>query len=191
MSLVTPTMSAEELIKLPRGKVRYELVKGELLAMSPTGSEHGLVTFRLSGILDQFLQKTKLGVAFGAETGFQIHRNPDTVRAPDIAFIRKERVPDGGFPQGYWSEAPDLAVEVVSPGDTVRAIDEKVADWLQAGATLVWVVSPRWRTVTVYPANGEIKMLAGDEVLEGGELLPGFRCAVSEIFATLPPLRTQ
>lgn len=127
MSIVTTSMTAEELIKLPRGKVRYELVKGELLTMSPTGSEHGLVTFRLSGILDQFLQKNELGLAFGAETGFLIHRDPDTVRTPDIAFIRRERVPDG-----------------------------------------------------------DIKMLAGDEGLDGGTLLPGFRCAVSEIFAAIP-----
>jgi Uma2 family endonuclease len=127
MSTASHTTTADELLKLPRGKVRYELVKGELQSMSPAGSEHGAVTLRLSTLLDQFVTDRGLGLAFGAETGFLIHRDPDTVRAPDLAFVGQERIPPESPPQGFWPGAPDLAVEVVSPGDVVREIDENPA----------------------------------------------------------------
>ena len=125
MSVASQAFTAEQLLQLPRGKMRYELVKGELLTMSPSGSEHGVVTIQLSALIAQFVAATGAGLPFGAETGFLIERNPDTVRAPDFAFIRRERIPPGGLPKGYWPGAPDLAVEVVSPNDTAREVDDK------------------------------------------------------------------
>lgn len=186
MSTIARITTADELLRLPRGKVRYELVRGELLTISPAGSQHGVVIGTLFLLIAEFVKRQKLGLMFGAESGFLIHRDPDTVRAPDIAFVRQDRVPSGGPPQSFWPGAPDLAVEVVSPGDTVREIDEKVTDWLQAGTQAVWVVSPRWKTVTVYLASGGIETLTAGETLEGGSILPGFRCSVAEIFTTVP-----
>ena len=182
MSIVSQTVTAEELLQLPRGKMRYELVKGELLAMSPSGSEHGAVTFHFSTLIGQFVAATGAGLAFGAETGFLIQRNPDTVRAPDIAFIRRERIPVGGLPQGYWPGAPDLAVEVISPGDTAREVEEKANVWLRAGCLTVWIVDPRSKSITVYVAGGTVTTLAADAILDGGDILPGFQCPVADVF---------
>jgi len=185
MSTVTHTVTADELLQLPRGKVRYELIKGELLTVSPAGSEHGSVTFRLSALIEQFISANGLGLGFGAESGFLIHRDPDTVLAPHIAFVRSERIPADGPPQGFWPGAPDLAVEVVSPGDTARHVNEKVAMWLQAGCAAVWVVNPRLKTVMVYRVGGTVETLTADQSLDGAPVLPGFRCHVSEIFSSL------
>ena len=182
MSTVNRFVTAGELLRLPRGKARHELVRGELLSMSPAGSEHGVVVGMLFLLVANFVKRLDLGLVFGAETGFLIHHDPDTVRAPDIAFVRHERVPAGGIPQGFWPNAPDLAVEVVSPGDTVREVDEKVTDWLEAGSLAVWVVNPRRKTVTVYLGAGEIEALGANQTLDGGKTLPGFRCTVSEVF---------
>jgi len=185
MSTINRFLTADELLKLPRGKVRHELVRGELLTMSPAGSEHGVVVGTLFLLVASFVKRHNLGLVFGAETGFVIHREPDTVLAPDVAFVVRERIPAGGIPQGYWPNAPDLAVEVMSPGDTAREVDEKVQDWLAAGCQVVWVVSPRRKTVDVYLAAGGIETLSVDQTLDGGALLPGFQCAVSEIFGEM------
>jgi Uma2 family endonuclease len=185
MSTVARVMTAEELLQLPRGKQRYELAKGELRTMSPAGSAHGAVTPRLSTLLDQYVSANGLGLVFGAETGFLIEQNPDTVRGPDVAFVQQPRIPVDGPPDGYWPGAPDLAVEVVSPGDTVRDVDEKVVEWLNAGSQTVWVVRPRQKTLTVHRVDEEPATLAGSDILEGRELLPGFRCQVADIFSVI------
>ena len=182
METTAQLMTAEELLKLPRGKFRYELVKGELRTTSPAGSEHGAIIVKLTWRLGQHVEGANLGIAFGAETGFKIARDPDTVRAPDIAFVRRERIPQDGLPKGYWPGAPDLAVEVVSPGDTVYEVDEKVEEWLTAGALAVWVVNPKRRSVTIYRPQAKPLTLAADEELDGQEVVPGFRCRVAEIF---------
>ena len=186
MTTVASLVTAEELLRLPRGKARYELVRGELLTMSPAGSEHGAVALRLSTLLNQFVMARGIGMAFGAETGFLVQQNPDTVRAPDFAFVRRDRIPDGELPRGFWHGAPDLAVEVASPGDTLREIDEKVADWLAAGCVEVWVVNPHWKSVTVYASDASIKTYSGTDILTGGATLPGFECSVADFFAIRP-----
>ncbi len=118
-----------------------------------------------------------------AETGFRIGRDPDTVRAPDVAFIRRARVEEAGEAEGFWPGAPDLAVEVVSPGDSFAEVEEKVSDWLAAGCRMVVVVNPRRRTATVYRSRSDVTLLAEDDVLDGGDVVPGWRVPVRELFA--------
>lgn len=174
--------TASELFEMPDDGFRYELVKGELRRMSPSGSEHGAIIINISVLLAQHVKSNKLGVCFGAETGFKIASDPDTVRAPDVAFIRRERIPGGGITKKFWPGAPDLAVEVLSPGDTRAEVDEKVEDWLQAGAPAVWVIDPRRRSVSVYRSMTDVTRLSEADELEGGGVVPDFRCEVSEIF---------
>ena len=182
MTTTTQLMTAEELLRLPRGRSRYELVRGELITMSPAGSEHGAIVVNLTLLLGQHVKANKLGIVFGAETGFKIAENPDTVLAPDMAFIGRERIPESGLPKEYWRGAPDLAVEVLSPGDVARKVDEKVRQWLSAGARLVWTVNPKQKSVTVHSATHDALTLSEDDELSGENVVPGFRCRVSEIF---------
>ncbi|HKQ52273.1 MAG TPA: Uma2 family endonuclease [Pyrinomonadaceae bacterium] len=183
MSTTTQSMTADELLKLPRGRFRYELIKGELITMSPAGSERGALAAGIAALLVQYVRANKLGIVFGAETGFKIAENPDTVLAPDTAFISRENIPESGIPKKYWPGAPDLAVEVLSPGDTAREVEVKVGRWLSAGARLVWTINPKHKSVTVYRAAKESDTLSETDELDGEDVVPGFRCQVSEIFA--------
>jgi Uma2 family endonuclease len=182
MSTTTQLMTADELLKLPRGRFRYELVKGELRTMSPAGSEHGAVIMNLAVPLGQYIKATNLGIIFGAETGFKIAENPDTVLAPDVAFISREHISESGIPKKYWPGAPDLAVEVLSPGDTTRGVEKKVSQWLAAGARLVWIINPGKKSATIHRASREAATLSENHELDGEDVVPGFRCRVSEIF---------
>lgn len=181
-STITRLVTADELIAMPDDGFRYELVKGELIRMSPTGHEHGVVAMNIAGPLHQHVKSNNLGVVYAAETGFIVGQNPDTVRAPDVAFVQIERINQAGNVKSYWIGAPDLAVEVVSPGDTVGKVEGKVTEWLEAGTLMVWVASPRLRTVTVYRSLTEIIMLTEKDTLDGGDVVPGFRIAVCDIF---------
>jgi Uma2 family endonuclease len=183
MSATMTLVTAEELIRMPDDGYRYELIKGEVQRMPPTGGEHGAITMSLGFLLNAHVRKNNLGVVFAAETGFKIASDPDTVRAPDAAFVRRERIPPEGIPKGYWPGAPDLAVEVVSPNDTYTEVEEKVFEWLDAGAQMVVVVNPRRRAVTVYRSREQITALGEGSTLGGGDVLPGFTCQVSELFA--------
>jgi Uma2 family endonuclease len=180
---LTKPVTADELLAMPDDGNRYELVKGELVTMAPTGYEHGVRTVELTTALHTHIKARKLGVVCAAETGFLLRQDPDTVRAPDIAFITRERVEKAGTVKSYWIGPPDLAVEVISPSDTVRQVEEKVAEWLEAGARTVWVVSPKLHTVTVYRSLVDIVTLTEKDLLDGGEVVPGFQINVAEIFA--------
>jgi len=180
MSTTTHLMTAEELFNLPDDSHRHELIKGELLTMSPAGYEHGAVTMNLSILLGVHVKANNLGVVFAAETGFKLESNPDTVLAPDIAFIARDRV--GTRSQFYRSGPPDLAVEVLSPSDRKTKVEQKAAMWLDLGIKAVWLVNPKRRTVEVIHASGDRWLFhESDELVD--ETVPGFRVAVSEIFA--------
>ena len=179
----TKPMTADELLAMPDDGHSYELVKGELRMAPPPGSEHGEITMNLAGPLYQHVKNNNLGVVFAAETGFKLESNPDTVRAPDVAFVRMESVQRTGRLPGYRSGSPDLVVEVLSPSDRVTSVEEKVAEWLEGGAQMVWVLSPRLHTVTVYRSLTDIVTLTEKDTLDGGDVVPGFHLRVAEIFA--------
>jgi Uma2 family endonuclease len=176
--------TAEELFCLPDDGFRYELVAGELIQRTPSGAQHGDFSSFMAHRLRAFVDPRGLGRVSGAETGFILRRDPDTVRAPDAAFIRKERVPPGGPPKTFWPFAPDLAVEVVSPNDPASPLLRKVRDYLRAGTRLVWVIDPDVRTVTVYKSPRVARVLEIGDVLTGEPVLPGFRLPLAELFAS-------
>jgi Uma2 family endonuclease len=182
MNPTTALLTADDLLNLPKDSERHELVKGELRTMPPAGFEHGAVGLNLAAPLDAYAKGKQLGVVVAAETGFLIERSPDTVRAPDIGFVRKDRLPQGNLPRQYFPGPPDLAVEIISPWDKMNEVDEKVQDWLTSGTTMVWIVNPRQKTVTVYHAQRHPVILTADDYLEGLDVVPGFRILVRDIF---------
>ncbi len=183
MIVVRREVTAGELLCMPDDGARYELVRGELRKMAPAGNVHGRVAMNFGIFLGTHVKAQGLGAVFAAGTGFRLHRDPDTVRAPDMAFISRERLAEVGETEGYWPGAPDLAVEVVSPSDVYVEVEEKVFGWLDAGAKMVAVVNSRRRSVTVYRSRTEISVLTGDDVMDGDDVVPGFRLAVRELFA--------
>ncbi len=175
-------VTAEELLRTPDDGLRRELVRGEVRTMAPAGNVHGRIAINVSTPLNQHVRAHDLGVVFAAETGFKIAGNPDTVHAPDAAFVRREHVEAVGEVEGYWPEAPDLAVEVVCPNDRFAEVEEKVADWLAAGTRMVLVVNLRARTVTVRLTEREARILSEEETLDGGQVLPGWKLSVADVF---------
>jgi len=171
--------TASELFEMPDDGFRYELVKGELRKMSPSGSEHGAIIIIITLLLAQYVKANKLGVCFGAETGFKIASDPDTVRAPDVAFTSRERIPVMQR-RGYGAVAPDLVAEVLSPDDRPSEVLSKVGDWLAAGVRLAFVVDPEQRRVRVYRADGSQRDVEEGELLDGEDVLPGFHCHLGD-----------
>jgi len=181
MATTQQITTAEQLLQAP-GSGRCELLLGELVMMTPTGFEHGRVTGRIHTRLENLVEQQSLGVVTGAETGFQIGHDPDTVRAPDVGFVSTERVPPTPT-AGFFQGAPDLAVEVLSPNDRASEVLAKVQDWLGAGCRLVWGIDPGTRTVSVHNSPSQVIVLGDSDELTGGEVLPDFRVPVAEIFA--------
>jgi len=178
-------MTAEQLLRMPDDGNRYELVAGELKMMSPAGGTHGRVAARLNWLLYGYVEAQRLGEVFAAETGFLLSRDPDTVRAPDVACVRAARLPPQTPAEAYWPVVPDLVAEVLSPDTTIRELDRKVRDWLGAGCRAVWVVDPEAHTITVHRSATDVALLTEQDDLEGGDVVPGFRCPVADVFARL------
>ena len=182
MATTDQLVTAEELLRMPDDGYRYELVRGELRKMAPAGHLHGRIAINVTTPLDRHVRAHTLGTVYAAETGFKLASNPDIVRAPDLAFIRRERVEAVGDVEGYWPGAPDLAVEVISPSDTYAEVQEKVFDWIEAGTQMVILVMPRKRAVTVYRSLTDIVMLTEHDTLDGGDGVPGWKIPVRELF---------
>ena len=179
-SMTSEVMTADELGRLNLPDKRTELIRGRLVVREPAGFRHGVVAVRIAHYLQEFVLSHDLGVVVAAETGFKLEAAPDTVRAPDCGFVRKARVPDP-LPRGYFPLSPDLAVEVLSPDDRPGEVLSKVADWLQAGSVLVWVIDPERRTARVYRADGSESHLSDSDALSGEELLPDFELALAKV----------
>jgi Uma2 family endonuclease len=180
MATVEKTITAEEYLAL--GDIGPSaLVQGELILMSPSGYDHGWIAGNIVGALRDFVKSKKLGRVSTAEAGFFISRNPDTVRAPDVAFVRAERIPPGGQKK-FFDGPPDLAVEVLSPDDRSSDVNAKIYDWLHAGCLQVWIVDPQNKTVTVYRSRNNVAVYTLGETLAADDILPGFSLPVAEIF---------
>jgi len=182
MAISDRLVTADELLQMPDDGFRYELVKGTLRKMTPAGFAHGVAVLKLSVPICVFVEQHGLGIVCGAETGFIVTSDPDTVLAPDISFVRQDRVPAAGLPTGFWRGAPDLAVEVLSPNDSTREIDDKARAWLEAGARLVWLADQRRRTIIVRRRDAAPRILSASDTLDGGDVLPGFTLLVADAF---------
>ena len=178
----TKLMTAEELLAMPADGYCYELIRGELIRMAPAGHEHGREGNRVNVSLSVQVYANDLGETYLAETGFVLERSPDTVLAPDVSFVRKEREDAARGVSGYFPGAPDLAVEVISPTDRLTRVADKVQDWLEHGTRMVVVVNPRNRTVQVHTSDGVIELTEAD-TLDGGDVVPGWTMAVADIFS--------
>ena len=178
-------MTEDDLLRMPDDGHRYELIEGELRQMPPTGFDHGRCTSRFHILLGSHVVKNTLGDVLAAETGFVIARTRDgraTVRAPDAAFVAAGRVPADADTSKYLELAPDFVAETLSPSDTAVEVEEKIASWLAAGVRAALVVNPAARTVTLHrPPAGSARLTETDE-LDLADVIPGFRCRVSEIF---------
>jgi Uma2 family endonuclease len=176
-------VTAEQLWRLGEGDVRRELVDGEVVEMTPVGGVHGQVTARLTRLLMEHVERQGGGELVVGDVGFvlSLPYDPERVRAADLAFVSSGRLRGGHLPQGFVPGAPDLAVEVLSPSDNPIDIQQKVRDYLEAGARLVWVVTPQARTVTVYRADGSARLLREQESLEGEDILPGLTIRLSHV----------
>ena len=183
MTIKEKPYTAEELLRLPDDGMRRELVEGKLKEMAPAGNEHGYLALKIASRLERYVEANNLGRTYAAETGFKVASDPDTVRAPDAAFVGRGRLEKVGDVAGFWPGAPDLAVEVVSPGDTHAEVVEKSLAWLDAGCRMVLTVEPARKVVTVYRSREDIRILSTDEALDGADVVPGWRLPVAEIFA--------
>jgi len=177
-------VTADQLWHTPNDGLRRELVRGEVLVIPPSDAERGAVVAEIGWLLGRHTRPRNLGQMFAAGTGFVLARNPDTVRAPDVAFVRKQLIDAEGIPATFFSGPPDLAVEVLSPSDRVGEVEAKVADWLAHGTLVVWVVNPRQSTVAVHRPGEAPQLLAAHDDLTDADLLAGFKVRVGDFFLT-------
>ena len=175
-------MTADELLVMPHDDYRYELVQGELRQMALADRQHGRIAAQIGGCLGAFVATNGLGETYAAGTGFIIGTAPDTVRAPDVSFVSRERAEAAAEERGFFPGAPDFAVEVISPNDRDIEIKEKVVDWLRAGTQMVVVIDPDQHTATVYRSFDEICVLTERDVLDGGDVVLGWEMPLADIF---------
>jgi len=180
-------LTVDDLANLPGDDLDlpHELVRGVLHLVTPALLAHGSVVMRISSALGQHVYPRGVGELFDGATGFVLERDPDTVLCPDVAFVASQRLPPEGLGLSFFELAPDLAVEVVSKSDRPKAVRAKVALYLRLGVRCVWVVDPARRVVRIHSADGSETQVGEDGILEGGEILPGFRCPVAPLFAAL------
>jgi Uma2 family endonuclease len=180
--VMSKLMSADELLALGEEAGRYELVEGEPREMSPASGVHGLIGSQLHGLLWVYLRSHDGGCLFMAETGFVVRREPDTVLSPDLAFLSSSKLPIREIAGGFVPMAPDLAVEIESPSNGAGELHRKVGMYLEAGTSVVWLVRPTSRTITVFRPGAVERVLALGDTLTADDLLPGFSAPLDEIF---------
>lgn len=179
---VAGKLSLEEFERLPEsGDLRLELTDGRLVREPRPGARHGWLAGQLFRSLDAYAREKGRGLAV-IEAGFLLSVDPPTVRGPDVAFISDLAIPPDEIPTGFWTVAPQLAVEVMSPSNSAAEIQERVVDYLAAGTSMVWVVDPHTRSVTVFRSRDEVQWLTERDVLDGLDVLPDFRIELSGLF---------
>ncbi len=180
MSTAVHLLTAEEFFALP-GSRHQELIYGEVIDVMPPGGSHGIVAALITALLIQWSRRESAG-RVGVESGFTLKRDPDLVRGPDVYYVRADRIPEGGIPEGFWNIAPDLAIEVVSPNDTAGEVRAKVREYLAAGSAAVWVIYPSTREVIAHTPDGLAHTYGPGSTLEMPDLLPGFNLVINEVF---------
>ncbi len=176
----TDRMTAEQFAELDV-EGPCELIEGAVHMVTPAAWESGRLGARVARALLNFVEPACLGEVGGADAGFILSRDPDTVRAPDAAFVRADRLAERI--EGFFPGPPDLAVEVVSPSDRVHDVEAKAEAWLEAGTRMVWVVWPNTRTVSVHVPGQPVRTYREGEALCGADVIPGFECDVADVFA--------
>jgi len=180
MATAEDDLTDHDLLMQPRDGRKYELVDGAI-RVSPAGARHGQVCVRLAIKLGSFVADRKLGHVLDSSTGFRLPSG--NVRSPDLSFVAARRFADERPPQGFAPLAPDLAIEVLSPEDNKRAVLDKIGEYLDAGARLVWVLDPQEGNAAVYRSLTSIRELKIDGLLDGEDVVPGFQCVLREILA--------
>lgn len=183
MTTTTPSITIDELERHGGPEGRWELIDGELVEMSPAGEDHGAYGVAVSGYLFGYVISHRLGRVFGPDTGFVTSDDPPTVRVPDVAFVRADRLAADRDQSRFLRVAPDLAVEIISPSESGSEVLAKAMMWLAAGVKLLWLVDPATRTVTVFAAGQAPWVLTEEDSLDGGDVVPGFKLPVRDIFA--------
>ncbi len=182
MMVTARLMTAADVDEMGAEGERQELIDGVLREKEPVSGRHGEVEIRMSSPLHLFVDQRGLGRVYPSDTQFRILRDPDIIRIPDVAFVRAERLPPEEVREGIMPLAPDLVVEVVSSNDRYVEVIEKVERYQRAGVPLIWLVQPRRRAVEVHVLGQVTRLLREGDVLDGGDVVPGFRLAVAEIF---------
>jgi Uma2 family endonuclease len=180
-SLAQRLITAEEFARMP-GSKHQELVRGEVRETMPPGGRHGEIAAALVALLRTWA-KQGIGGYVAVEAGYILGHDPDVVRGPDVSYVSANRIPPDGIPEAFWTIAPDLAVEVISPSETADEVREKVRDFLAAGTRSVWTVHPRTHEVIVYTGDGLARTYGEDDLIEYSDVLPGFSCKVSDLFS--------
>ncbi len=173
-------ITVEDLYHTPRDGRKYELIEGDFI-MTPAGLRHEVIAGNLTFELKTYLKSNPIGQVFTSSAGYRLSEN--IVLSPDVSFVRAEQLPGGVAPEGFGEFAPDLAVEIISPGDNITDIERKVQLYLSHGARLVWVINPRLARATVYRPDGSARVLQAQDALDGETVLPGFTCRLADLLA--------
>lgn len=175
-------LTPDEFLTHPAATRTSELVRGVVREMTPGGGAHGVIAAAIFRALDRFVEDNQLGMCFSDNTGFALPGVENTVRSPDAAFVRRDRLPVDGIGSGWMTVAPDLVVEIISPNETAAQLEEKVRDYRAAGTTLIWVIDPVTRTVAIQSSQAPERVVCGDAMLDGEAVLPGFELPVRRLF---------
>jgi Uma2 family endonuclease len=175
-------MTAEEFEAIAASLGPCELVRGEVVCLSPGGMRHSGIAATVTGLLFQWVGKSRLGRLFSDEAGIVVEADPDTVRGADVAYLSYQRLPRGQRPEGFGRTPPELVVEIVGKGQGWREMVEKAGEYLRMGVDRVWVIEPSSRRLHVFRPDAEPVILAATDRIEDGTILPGFSCTVGEFF---------
>ena len=176
-------LTAEDLLKIPDRGQRYELLDGDLVEMSPTNHTHARLMTKVASALHLYVEAHDLGEVLSGDPGIILRRNPDRVRAPDVCFIARNRVPPESSPYGFIEVVPDLVIEIVSPNDTPTEVQAKIEEWLRAGARLVWAAYPDTRSIVAHRGVHSHRVYTESDILDGDPVLPVFTYPVADLFS--------